>query len=283
MKQKDKQKNKILSKTIFVLLLVLFIGIATYPFITDQLLSQKQQGEISKYERKTRKMSAKKFMAYLEELQGKESLKADGDPFANSKKKDKSTVNIAQSELNTVAILSIPKIKLQLPVFDTVDELSLNNGAGLLNGASDLSGNGNGKNLVILGHSGLSIAKLFTNLPRLRIGDKFYLKINGKIRAYKVDSLRTVKPEQMLSYLQATKSKNYATLVTCVPLFVNDHRLLVRGHRVPYHKEKLVSNGLSPLAWALIITAGIVLVTLLLYLRKRSKRQKRGGGEAENG
>ena len=107
------------------------------------------------------------------------------------------------------------------------------------------------------------------------VGDKFYLKIHGKIRAYRVDKMRTVLPSKMLPYLQATAGKNYATLVTCVPLFINTHRLLVRGHRIPYHEEKIVRNSLSPFAWALIITVAILALVLLLHWWSKRKIKKR--------
>jgi sortase A len=34
--------------------------------------------------------------------------------------------------------------------------------------------------------------------------------------------------------------KDYATLVTCTPYAVNTHRLLVRGHRIPYSDEEYI-------------------------------------------
>ncbi|WP_170275543.1 class C sortase [Lactococcus lactis] len=278
-KKTDRKKRGLTGNLFYCLLVVLLIGVATYPFISDQLLSQRQQAAIDNYDQQTGKMSAKKYLLHLYHLQDHQTNVTDADPFTQQKK-SKSTVNVALSQLNTVAVLAIPKIKLQLPVFDTVSETALDNGAGLLNGASDLAGSGKDKNLVILGHSGLSIAKLFTNLPRLKIGDKFYLKVHGKIRAYQIDKLRTVLPDKMLPYLQATAGKNYATLVTCVPLFINTHRLLVRGHRVPYHEEKIVRNSLSPFAWALIVAT--IILALVLLLHWWSRRQTKKGHRIRN-
>ena len=36
------------------------------------------------------------------------------------------------------------------------------------------------------------------------------------------------------SLLQIEEGKDLVTLVTCTPFGINTHRLLVRGHRVPY-------------------------------------------------
>ncbi|HDR4909586.1 TPA: sortase, partial [Bacillus cereus] len=45
--------------------------------------------------------------------------------------------------------------------------------------------------------------------------------------------------------LLVVNDQDYATLLTCTPYGVNTHRLLVRGHRVPYEatgKEKPSEN-----------------------------------------
>ena len=55
----------------------------------------------------------------------------------------------------------------------------------------------------------------------------------NKKMAYEVDSIKVVKPSNTKS-LQVQKGKDYVTLVTCTPYGVNSHRLLVRGHRIPY-------------------------------------------------
>ncbi|MSE09734.1 sortase, partial [Lactobacillus salivarius] len=90
---------------------------------------------------------------------------------------------------------------------------------------SDITG-GKGKHAVLTGHSGLSLNKLFTDLPKVKKGDDFYIKVNGEVHAYKVDQIKTVLPTNM-KYLKVDPNKDYVTLVTCTPLFVNTHRLLV--------------------------------------------------------
>ena len=55
--------------------------------------------------------------------------------------------------------------------------------------------------------------------------------------AYEVDSINTVLPTDT-SLLQIEDGKDYVTLVTCTPFGINTHRLLVRGHRVPYTPEQ---------------------------------------------
>ena len=59
----------------------------------------------------------------------------------------------------------------------------------------------------------------------------------GEVLAYKVDTINTVLPTDT-SLLQIEDGKDQVTLVTCTPFGVNTHRLLVRGHRVPYTPEQ---------------------------------------------
>ena len=65
----------------------------------------------------------------------------------------------------------------------------------------------------------------------------FYIHVLGDTLAYKVNAIHTVLPTDT-SLLQIEDSKDYVTLVTCTPFGVNTHRLLVRGHRVPYIPEQ---------------------------------------------
>ena len=62
----------------------------------------------------------------------------------------------------------------------------------------------------------------------------------GEALAYKVDAINTVLPTDT-SLLQIADGKDLVTLVTCTPFGINTHRLLVRGHRVPYTPEQEAS------------------------------------------
>ena len=181
---------------------------------------------------------------------------------------------MAKSQLNTIGVLAIPKIKEILPIYDNTSSIALDNGIGLLEHTSDITG-GKGKHAVLTGHSGLSLNKLFTDLPKVKKGDEFYIKVNGEVHAYKVDQIKTVLPTNM-KYLKVDPNKDYVTLVTCTPLFVNTHRLLVRGHRVPYHKANIETDGgVTSLGKAVLVGTGIMTIMLIIaYLIKRRKRKK---------
>ena len=107
----------------------------------------------------------------------------------------------------------------------------------LLEGTSYPTG-GENTHAVISSHRGLPQAKLFTDLPKLTLGDSFYIEINGRTLAYQVDQIKTVEPTDTKD-LRIEKGQDFVTLLTCTPYMVNSHRLLVRGHRVPYHAKEV--------------------------------------------
>ena len=65
---------------------------------------------------------------------------------------------------------------------------------------------------------------------KLENGDVFYLHIYNKTLTYTVDQVKKVLPTDT-SDLTIVDGGDYVTLVTCVPIAVNSHRLLVRGTR----------------------------------------------------
>lgn len=135
-----------------------------------------------------------------------------------------------------MAYVDIPKINVYLPVQHGTDADTLERAVGHVVGTS-LPVGGGSTHAVLSAHSGLTSSKLFSDIDQLAEGDVFYIHVLGEVLAYKVDTIHTVLPTDT-SLLQIEDSKDYVTLVTCTPFGVNTHRLLVRGHRVPYLPEQ---------------------------------------------
>ena len=76
----------------------------------------------------------------------------------------------------------------------------------------------------------MSSARLFTDLPKLEQGDVFYIHVYNQTLTYIIDQIKTVLPSDT-SDLTIVPGEDYVTLLTCVPIAVNSHRLLVRGVR----------------------------------------------------
>lgn len=125
--------------------------------------------------------------------------------------------------------IEIPKINVLLPIYHGVSSAVLSKGIGHLPETS-LPVGGESTHCVLAGHSGMSNARLFTDLPELENGDVFYLHIYNKTLTYTVDQVKKVLPTDT-SDLTIVDGEDYVALVTCVPIAVNSHRLLVRGIR----------------------------------------------------
>ena len=132
--------------------------------------------------------------------------------------------------------IDIPKISVYLPVQHGTDADTLERAVGHVVGTA-LPVGGSSTHAVLSAHSGMASSKLFSDIDQLTEGDTFYIHVLGDTLAYKVDSINTVLPTDT-SLLQIEDGKDYVTLVTCTPFGINTHRLLVRGHRVPYTPEQ---------------------------------------------
>ena len=128
-----------------------------------------------------------------------------------------------------MAYIEIPKICVSLPVYHGVSSSVLNKGVGHLPETS-LPVGGESTHAVLAGHSGMSHARLFTDLPKLEVGDEFYIHVYKKTLTYRVDQIKKVWPWDTQD-LNIVEGQDYVTLLTCVPIAVNSHRLLVRGKR----------------------------------------------------
>ena len=151
-----------------------------------------------------------------------------------------STLPLAYDEQLTVggvmAYVDIPKINVYLPVQHGTDADTLERAVGHVVGTS-LPVGGSSTHAVLSAHSGMASSKLFSDIDQFTEGDTFYIHVLGDTLAYQVDNIATVLPTDT-SLLQIEDGKDYVTLVTCTPFGVNTHRLLVRGHRIPYTPEQ---------------------------------------------
>lgn len=175
---------------------------------------------------------------------------------------------------DVMGYIEIPQIKVYLPIYHGTEERELKKGVGHMKETAFPIG-GNGNHSVLTGHRGLSSAKLFTDLDKMKIGDKFLVHVLGETFSYKVDQIKISTPQNTY-YLQPIGGKDYITLMTCTPYGVNSHRLLIRGERYPYQEEQTPhqgkSNDLLTKAGVFICIAVIVIFLIICIYRKRRKR-----------
>ncbi|WP_262314792.1 class C sortase [Lacticaseibacillus parakribbianus] len=129
-----------------------------------------------------------------------------------------------------VGQVTIPKLALVVPLFDTSSPALLQEGAVIVLGTSFPSGDPN-THAVIAAHNGLLGKELFTHLDRLTIGDRFVVTIGTTSRTYAVERRLVVAPDQT-DTLRIEPGRELVTLLTCTPYMINSKRLLVTAHRV---------------------------------------------------
>ena len=118
--------------------------------------------------------------------------------------------SLAESTEAPIALLSIPKIHLEVPVFNGTDDLTLNRGVGRILGTARISERGN---LGIAGHRD----GFFRGLKDIATGDAVELVLQGRTLTYVVDAIEIVNPNDV-SVLQPTRNATL-TLVTCYPFY----------------------------------------------------------------
>ena len=133
--------------------------------------------------------------------------------------------------LNTngvMGVVSIPNIKLTLPIYHGISDDVLRKGAGHLPYTPFPIGD-NGVS-VITSHSGLPNATLFTNLSKLQKSDSIVITVAGISTTYIVDKIDVVEPSKVVKATEySNDGKSYIALVTCTPIGVNTHRLVIRA------------------------------------------------------
>ena len=158
-----------------------------------------------------------------------------------------------------MAYVDISQIGVYLPVQHGTNAETLEKSVGHVVGTS-LPVGGSSTHAVLSAHSGMASAKLFSDIDQLELGDNFYVHVLGEVLAYEVDAINTVLPTDT-SLLQIEEGKDYVTLVTCTPFGINTHRLLVRGHRVPYTPKQASAAEEKPVAssWTQHYLTGLVI------------------------
>ena len=212
-----------------------------YPFIANYVFEHRTDSIVQAVEEEADEIDDSVKKAELERAGQYTEMIASGhirlqDPFVEQEDYSETYGSLlCMNEDGVMGFIRIPSIEVSLPIYHGTAEHTLEAGAGHLEGSS-LPVGGSSTHSVITGHTGLSSAKMFTDLIELQEGDIFILNIYGEKLIYEVDQIKTVLPYE-LGELTITPGQDYCTLVTCTPYGVNTHRLLVRGVRTTELKD----------------------------------------------
>ena len=267
-------------KIIPILIILFGFALLSYSFISNYMFEKSAGSTIKSYEKQAKTYDQKqKEQAFREaEEYNKDLIKSVvqlTDPFKVKKSNGETLIynNILNIDHSGVmGYLEIPSISVNLPIYHGTDAEILERGVGHL-AASSIPVGGKSTHSVLTGHTGLSSAKLFTDLTEMKKEDLFFIHVLDRTLAYKVDQISVVRPEDTRK-LQIVKGKDYVTLVTCTPYGVNDHRLLVRGVRTKYVKKQRSSirprnqDSQWMRTYKKAIAIGLMIVTALILLGK---------------
>ena len=260
-----------------------------YPAAATWMTANAQSGTMAAYAEQVRNQPASETQKLLTEARAYNRSLPQGvlrDPYGASADRstggraytDEYLRQLAVSGSELMASVDIPSIRTNLPIYHGTSPATLDLGAGHLFGSS-LPVGGKGTHAVVTAHSGLPQATMFSELTKVRTGDLFTITVLGEALTYKVDQISVVKPDDV-SRLAIVPGKDYVTLVTCTPLYVNSHRLLVRGVRVPTPADaaQRVSAPAGPgMPWwipVLVVVPSAVAV-LLFAPRRRNPAKSR--------
>lgn len=234
------KKNRGNSMTTLFLVLMFFAGLSLllYPTVSNYWNSLHQSRAIAAYVEQVAQIDNETFdqlreqaRAYNRTLVGKAYRY---DMTRQEREEYLGLLNVSGNGI--IGYIEIPDIHCELPIYHGTDADALQIGVGHIEGSS-LPVGGESTHCAISGHRGLPSAKLFSDLDKLKVGDRFSLRVLDDTLTYEVDQVHTVLPEEM-DELEIVEGEDYCTLVTCTPYGINTHRLLVRGHRVENSTDK---------------------------------------------
>ena len=177
-----------------------------------------------------------------------------------------------------MARLKIPSLDIDLPVYHGTDAETLLRGVGHLYGTS-LPVGGEHTHSVLTAHSGLASARFFTDLPKIEDGALIHIDVLGETLTYQVSHRMEVLPHETES-LVAQPNKDLLTLVTCTPIGVNTHRLLVTAERIPTPEDAVpLPNDLPGFPWWSVILGGAVIALSGYVLAGRRHQEASGSAE----
>lgn len=194
---------------IFIIIGLCIIGSALYMRIS------------SDYEQKA---MLKDFEKTLEEVDtnGEDTTQQGLQTSENNESK-----SVKEVKMGAIGIMTIPKIDLKVAIGEGIDNKILKYAVGHFQG-TPLPGEGG--NFCVAGHRSYTFGQYFNRLDELSEGDEITVKSTKGEFKYKVTDKKVVEPTEV-SVLDNTKEETI-TLVTCTPVRVATHRLIVIGKLV---------------------------------------------------
>lgn len=264
------------------------VALLMYPTVAAWFAQYAQSQTIDGYSDQIRDLGAETLAETLDAARDYNSRLVDGGaeiaanerlPLANAPDQSSEYAEQLRADgAGLMARLKIPAIAVDLPVYHGTSEQVLYEGVGHLEGTA-LPVGGETTHSVLTAHRGLATAELFTHLDRVSLDDEFTIEVFGEVLAYRVVDTRVVEPQDTESLVPVV-GRDLVTLVTCTPLGVNSHRILVTGERiVPTPQADLDGAGARPEIptfpwWIFVLAAAVLAAGLYVWWAGRPPRRR---------
>lgn len=276
-----------------ILILAGLLGMA-YPFVGNYINSRTHRRVVTDYQEKADSLSDENLSRMLREAEEyNEWIFSRGETLTSLSEEELEAYGgmLQVSVTGIMGYIDIPKIHVTLPIYHGTREEVLQVGIGHLAGSS-LPVGGENTHAVLTGHSGLPSAKLFTDLDQLEPGDTFTVTVLEHPATYRVENTEVVEPEEA-EHMTIEEGKDLCTLVTCTPIGVNSHRLLVHGLRAPDAEVSPTAKAEEPereevpdeagqYGWIAVYPALAAVLAAILIIRRKRRSMKRKEEEQRN-
>jgi len=148
---------------------------------------------------------------------------ADGEADASAGDVAASGSKSGVSNQKVLGIIQIKKIKVKAPIVEGVKSYNLASAVGHIPGTAALGEPGNS---ALAGHRSYTFGKFFNRLDEIEIDDEIIITTKKEDLKYKVSKIHIVTPDDV-SVLKGSKDESVITLITCTPIYVATHRLIV--------------------------------------------------------
>ena len=285
---KKKKVKRIITNILITVIMIAGLGILLYPTFSDWWNKRRNASLITEYQQ---------IMAQVDD-DTYEKILADARAY-NDQHTYNTFIDVFEDEEaymlhhpydqlldptgnHVMGYLDVPKIGQKLAIKHGTAESTLQNAVGHVEGSS-LPIGGEDTHAVLAGHRGLPSAKILSDADQLEIGDKFFLYVLDETLAYEIDQIEIVLPDDA-EFLQIEKGQDLVTLLTCTPYGVNSHRMLIRGHRIPYEEEDVKEQARQRrlpererpvvIAVAALILLFIILTIIRLIVAAKDRRKR---------
>jgi sortase A len=132
----------------------------------------------------------------------------------------------AKVTIRAIGRIIIPSIAVDMPVAEGATVYNLRVAIGHYSNSAGLGQEGN---CILFGHRMYTYGRHFNRLGEMTVGQQIILEDKKNRYTYEVDEIDTILPEELLDIMYTPVEGSRVMLVTCTPIRVASHRLLVKG------------------------------------------------------